>query len=71
MNARMTWVAYAVLLVLSIPWYFPEGSGEPLVLGFPLWCFVSLACYVLAALLTAWRLDTVWEASRGSGAPRC
>lgn len=55
-----TWVAYVVLLVLSVPWYFPAGSGRPIVFGFPLWCFVSLACYVLVAALTVWRMDALW-----------
>ena len=55
-----TWVAYVVLLVLSVPWYFPAGSGRPILLGFPLWCFVSLACYVLVAALTVWRMDALW-----------
>lgn len=60
-GARSTWVIYALLIALSIPWYFPAGSGEPLVFGFPLWCFVSLCCYVGVALLTIRRLDRLWD----------
>jgi hypothetical protein len=60
-SVRRVWVLYALLLVLSVPWYFPVGNGEPLVFGFPLWCFVSLCCYVGVALLTIWRLDHLWE----------
>jgi hypothetical protein len=63
-GVRGTWVAYAALLLLSIPWYFPAGSGEPLVLGFPLWCLVALLSYVVVALLTVWRLDALWESAR-------
>lgn len=63
-GVRATWVAYVCLLLLSIPWYFPAGSGAPLVFGFPLWCFVALAAYTLAALLTVWRLDALWEAGQ-------
>lgn len=55
------WKLYALLLVFSVPWYFPAGSGEPLVLGFPLWCFVSLCCYVGVALLTIWCIDRLWD----------
>lgn len=58
---RGTWVAYVLLFAFSVPWYFPAGSGEPFVLGFPLWCFVSLCCYVGVALLTIWRIDRLWE----------
>ena len=60
-GVRATWGAYVLLLVLSVPWYFPTGSAEPIVLGFPLWCFVSLTCYVLVAVLTVWRLDALWR----------
>ncbi len=63
---KTTWAAYVVLLGLSIPWYFPAGSGEPLVFGFPLWCLASLVCYVLVALLTVWRLDALWEGQTGA-----
>lgn len=60
-GVRSTWMLYVLLLTFSVPWYFPAGSGEPLVLGFPLWCFVSLCCYVGVALLTVWRLDRLWD----------
>jgi hypothetical protein len=60
-GVRRTWVVYALFFVVSIPWYFPAGSGEPFVLGFPLWCFVSLCCYVGVALLTIWRIERLWE----------
>jgi hypothetical protein len=60
-GGRRTWLAYVLLFALSIPWYFPAGSGRPLVLGFPLWCLVSLVCYVLVALLTVRRIERLWE----------
>lgn len=62
MGARATWIAYLLLLALSIPWYFPEGSAEPIVFGMPLWCVISLSCYIAAAALTIWRLDALWSA---------
>ena len=50
------------LLVLSIPWYFPSGSTGPIVAGFPLWCLVSLCCYVAVAAITVWRIEDLWRA---------
>jgi len=58
-------IAYLVLFALSIPWYLPSGYGERLVHGFPVWCLVSLGCYVAAALLTVLKIDVVWQAERG------
>lgn len=52
--------AYVLLFVLSIPWYLPSGYGEGLVAGFPLWCLLSLACYIAAAALTVVTIDIVW-----------
>jgi len=62
MSTRATWWAYTLLLVLSVPWYFPAGGAEPIIFGFPLWCLVSLGAYVAVALLTVWRIDALWEA---------
>jgi hypothetical protein len=58
---RSTWLLYGLLFGFSVPWYFPIGSVEPFVLGFPIWCFVSLCCYVGVALLTVWRIDELWS----------
>jgi hypothetical protein len=66
-NARFTWAAYAGLFALSIPWYFPNGGGEPLVWGFPLWGLISLLCYVGVAALTIWKIGAVWQSQVGSG----
>jgi hypothetical protein len=60
-TVRQTWVLYGLLFLFSVPWYFPAGAAEPFVLGFPLWCFVSLCCYVGVALLTIWRIDVIWD----------
>ena len=50
-----------VLLVLSVPWYFPAGDGRPFVFSVPLWCFVSLGCYVAIAAIVAARLPRLWD----------
>jgi hypothetical protein len=60
MTARRLWCLYVVLLVLSVPWYFPAGTGEPIVLGLPLWCLASLACCIAAALVTIAGIDVLW-----------
>jgi hypothetical protein len=58
---RLTVWLICLLLVFSVPWYFPAGSGRPLVFGFPLWCLVSLGCDAAIALLVVWRLPRLWD----------
>lgn len=65
MTPTRIWFLYAILLVLSVPWYWPRGSAEWLVLGVPIWAAVSIACYVAAALLTATTIDVLWRAQVG------
>ena len=62
---RTTALLVALLLVFSVPWYFPSGDGAPFVLGFPLWAFVSLSCYAAVAALIAWRLPHIWGSAPG------
>jgi len=66
MNSTRIWTLYLVLLVLSVPWYWPASSGEIIVLGWPLWAAVSLACYLAAAVLTVCTIDRLWFAQAGA-----
>lgn len=65
MTPARIWFTYVVLLVVSVPWYWPADSGTALVLGVPLWAAVSLGCYLAAAVLTALTIDTLWSAQVG------
>lgn len=44
---------YFFLVVLGIPWYLPTDSVI-VVLGFPLWVFISLLVAFIGTLFTAW-----------------
>lgn len=46
----LIWITLLVIVILMVPWYFPESAVHPIILGFPLWAFVSL---VMAAVLSA------------------
>ena len=53
------WLAYLVFFAIGIPWYWPEADVR-LVLGFPLWAFVSFLSCVAIASLTAWMFLFRW-----------
>ncbi len=65
MSPRFIWTVYDVLLVLSIPWYWPVGQGGTLLLGFPLWAVVSLGCYLGAAVFTVFAIGPLWRSGTG------
>lgn len=53
------WLAYAALLAIAIPWYWP-ADNERLFLGVPLWAAVSIGASVLMSVFTAWLLLRYW-----------
>lgn len=44
---------YILLVAFGIPWYLPANSMI-MVLGFPLWVFISLLVAFIGTLFTAW-----------------
>jgi hypothetical protein len=54
------WIVYALLLAVSIPWYFPREGPEPIWLGFPRWVTVSLMADVAMAVFTAFVIHRYW-----------
>lgn len=46
------WAVYAVLLAISIPWYWPQEVGM-IVLGMPLWAAVSVLGSAAISVFTA------------------
>lgn len=54
---RQHWIltVYLLLLVLGIPWYWPDNITT-LVFGLPLWVFVAILVSVCASIFTAFIL---------------
>jgi len=49
------------LVVLSVPWYWPDGTIEPFVLGMPSWAAASFGVCFLFAITTAFLILTRWK----------
>lgn len=60
-QSRLLAWTIVVLLILSVPWYFPAGDGSPFVFGVPLWCFVSFSCCSAIAAIVAVALPRLWD----------
>ena len=52
-NGMWITAIYLLLLLLIIPWYWPEHDARQLY-GIPLWALLSLAVLLLTSLFTAW-----------------
>ncbi len=52
---------FLILIMINVPWFYTEGSYEPIILGFPYWAFVSL---LSAAGISAWlvyMMTRLWD----------
>ncbi len=58
---RACLLAIAILYIISVPWYRPDGLPLELWFGLPDWVAVALLCYVAVAFLNglAWWLAEI------------
>ena len=61
---RYIWIVYAIILLVAIPWYWPSDT-DTLLLGLPLWVFISLIAAIFWAILTAFLILFAWNPHRG------
>ncbi|QVQ53989.1 hypothetical protein J4H86_09930 [Spiractinospora alimapuensis] len=54
------WVVLVLILLVSVPWYWPAGTLEPVVLGLPLWAWTTLAGSVALCGYLSWLCATQW-----------
>ncbi|MFW5855972.1 MAG: hypothetical protein ACOCVB_01730 [Bacillota bacterium] len=55
------WVVLVIILLIGIPWYLPEGSYSPIILGFPYWAFISVISTVALAVFLNYVIDNYWD----------
>ncbi|MFC3041157.1 hypothetical protein ACFOGI_12990 [Virgibacillus xinjiangensis] len=55
------WVVLFILLSLSVPWYLPAGTYEPLILGVPYWAYIIMGVSLLISITLTYVLDRYWQ----------
>ncbi|MEM1623902.1 MAG: hypothetical protein QW543_07235 [Sulfolobales archaeon] len=55
------WILWLLLIAVSVPWYFPPKTYEPIVAGLPLWSLVVLVTIVLCAVLATLSAYMFWR----------
>ncbi len=53
--------AVALILALSVPWYLPSSVGGRLVGGLPVWTWITVACALMLAMVTAYASLRLWR----------
>jgi len=57
------WLVYLVLLLIAVPWYWPDDELEVWA-GVPAWVFVSVVASVATSAYTAWLFLTHWDVDK-------
>ncbi len=55
------WVVWLLLILFSVPWYFPSGTYEPVVAGLPLWVLTIMIVSVLYAIFITVSAHKFWR----------
>ncbi|HHW25724.1 MAG TPA: hypothetical protein GXX23_00065 [Firmicutes bacterium] len=66
-KVKWIWPVLIAIILLGVPWYFPQGAVEPIILGFPLWAFVSLVMSVVLSLFLYYVVTNHWRMENPSG----
>ncbi|ASK62497.1 hypothetical protein CFK37_10225 [Virgibacillus phasianinus] len=54
------WIVFGVLFLLSVPWYLPEGSYKPLILGIPYWGWIVLLVSLAFSATITYAIKYLW-----------
>lgn len=72
-RVKWIWPVLVVIILLGVPWYLPQGSIEPVIMGFPYWAFISLvmtivlACFMAYVLTNCWNMESVLDEASEKG----
>lgn len=58
---KWIWPVLVVIVLLGVPWYLPQGSLEPIIMGFPYWAFISLVMTIALALFLGYVILNCWN----------
>ncbi|WP_028658727.1 hypothetical protein [Nocardioides insulae] len=55
------WIALVLITLAGVPFYLPEGTIDPIVLGIPLWILGSVLAAVLLSAVVCWVCLRGWS----------
>ncbi|WP_394810761.1 hypothetical protein [Alkalibacillus aidingensis] len=54
------WIIFGILFVLSVPWYLPTGSYDPIILGIPYWAWIILLVSIAFSATITYAIKNLW-----------
>lgn len=58
---KWIWPVLVAIIVLGVPWYLPQGSYKPIIMGFPYWTFISALLTVALSLFLGYVMTYCWD----------
>ncbi len=58
---KWIWIVLAVITLVGVPWYLPQGSIYPIILGFPYWAFISAVSTVVLSFFLTYVIRNFWD----------
>lgn len=58
---KKMWLIFIIIALVSVPWYFPEGAIQSVILGFPLWGFISLVASIALSIFLGYFINNCWD----------
>lgn len=55
------WGLALFFLILSVPFYYPEGRDPNVIWGLPDWCWVTILADLCFAITVAWTILFTWK----------
>ncbi|GAW92335.1 hypothetical protein [Calderihabitans maritimus] len=55
------WVALVLIMLFSVPWYLPQGTIYPIILGFPYWAFIAVVMGIVLSAFLTFVLNRYWD----------
>ncbi|SEQ70852.1 hypothetical protein [Piscibacillus halophilus] len=57
---RKLWITFGILFILSVPWYFPTGSYDPIILGVPYWAWIIILVSLAFSVTITYAIKNLW-----------
>jgi hypothetical protein len=58
---KWIWPVLVVIILLGVPWYLPQGTIEPVIMGFPYWAFISFLMTAILSLFLGYVINRCWD----------
>lgn len=58
---KWIWFVLTALVLFNAPWYLPQGSIEPFILGLPYWFVVVVVLTLALSAFLSWICLTQWN----------